>query len=106
VSLLHSQSIEVELTNRLYQGEDECGVYERFSLFHFSSNVAKSRLFLQRTGCDFTKDVPDYQMCETGGCNGGLECDPDTGTWPFTEIVEREKLIRFSPQVLESYRSP
>ncbi|GAA5840328.1 hypothetical protein JCM5353_002785 [Sporobolomyces roseus] len=33
-----------------------------------------------RTGCDFTKDVPDYQMCETGGCNGGLECDPDTGT--------------------------
>ncbi|BGP14802.1 hypothetical protein JCM10213v2_002757 [Rhodosporidiobolus nylandii] len=26
-----------------------------------------------RTGCDFTQDVPDYQMCDTGGCKGGLE---------------------------------
>ncbi|GAA5993739.1 hypothetical protein JCM5350_004813 [Sporobolomyces pararoseus] len=33
-----------------------------------------------RTGCDFSSDKPDYQKCETGGCNGGLECDPDTGT--------------------------
>ncbi|GAA5969939.1 hypothetical protein JCM11641_008091 [Rhodosporidiobolus odoratus] len=33
-----------------------------------------------RTGCDFTSDKPSYEQCETGGCNGGLECDPDTGT--------------------------
>ncbi|GAA6008576.1 hypothetical protein JCM10207_007164 [Rhodosporidiobolus poonsookiae] len=33
-----------------------------------------------RTNCDFTSDQPDYAQCETGGCKGGLECDPDAGT--------------------------
>ncbi|GAA5820608.1 hypothetical protein JCM10212_004095 [Sporobolomyces blumeae] len=35
---------------------------------------------LESTECDFTKDVPDYLQCNTGGCKGGLECDPDAGT--------------------------
>jgi hypothetical protein len=30
-----------------------------------------------RTGCDFSKGP---LACQTGGCNGGLECDPNTGT--------------------------
>lgn len=31
-----------------------------------------------RTGCDFSKQGP--LSCVTGGCNGGLLCDPHTGT--------------------------
>ncbi|TNY24569.1 thaumatin family-domain-containing protein [Rhodotorula diobovata] len=34
-----------------------------------------------RTGCDFSdSSKPDYEQCETGGCVGGLRCDPDRGT--------------------------
>ncbi|KAF9525280.1 thaumatin-like protein [Crepidotus variabilis] len=34
-----------------------------------------------RRGCDFTqKDKPDYLQCMSGGCNGGLLCDPHSGT--------------------------
>jgi len=29
-------------------------------------------------------------MCETGGCNGGLECDPDTGTATFDQELSQE----------------
>ncbi|KAM0788146.1 hypothetical protein ACM66B_001311 [Microbotryomycetes sp. NB124-2] len=42
-----------------------------------------------RTGCDFSKNVPDHMKCETGGCNGGLECarggaEGGTGVIPVT----------------------
>ncbi|BGP46893.1 hypothetical protein JCM10450v2_002744 [Rhodotorula kratochvilovae] len=34
-----------------------------------------------RTGCDFSDaSKPDYAQCETGGCKGGLKCDPAAGT--------------------------
>lgn len=33
-----------------------------------------------RTGCDFSTSNPGPTQCETGGCNGGLLCDPNTGT--------------------------
>ncbi|GAA5875967.1 hypothetical protein JCM1840_006235 [Sporobolomyces johnsonii] len=33
-----------------------------------------------RTTCDFTQDVPEYQMCQTGGCIGGLKCNTTGGT--------------------------
>ncbi|KAG0667519.1 hypothetical protein C6P46_000052 [Rhodotorula mucilaginosa] len=33
-----------------------------------------------RTDCDFTTDKPGALQCATGACNGGLECDPNTGT--------------------------
>ncbi|BGP46892.1 hypothetical protein JCM10450v2_002743 [Rhodotorula kratochvilovae] len=33
------------------------------------------------TGCDFSdKSKPEYEQCETGGCIGGLKCDPAAGT--------------------------
>ncbi|KIY72297.1 Osmotin, thaumatin-like protein [Cylindrobasidium torrendii FP15055 ss-10] len=32
-----------------------------------------------RTDCDFSTN-PGPTSCVTGGCNGGLECDPSTGT--------------------------
>lgn len=42
-----------------------------------------------RTGCDFTISVPGAQQCETGGCNGGLLCDANTGTGlPPTSLTE------------------
>lgn len=31
-------------------------------------------------GCDFNADVPEYEMCDTGGCNGGFLCDTAAGT--------------------------
>lgn len=33
-----------------------------------------------RRNCDFNSNKPDYEKCLTGGCNGGLLCDPNTGT--------------------------
>jgi len=33
-----------------------------------------------RTGCDFSTNLPGPTQCQTGGCNGGLLCDPQTGT--------------------------
>ncbi|KIY68981.1 thaumatin-like protein [Cylindrobasidium torrendii FP15055 ss-10] len=33
-----------------------------------------------RRNCDFSSSKPDYEKCLTGGCNGGLLCDPTTGT--------------------------
>ncbi|GAA5918996.1 hypothetical protein JCM1841_002681 [Sporobolomyces salmonicolor] len=30
--------------------------------------------------CDFTKNVPEYQMGQTGGCIGGLKCTTAGGT--------------------------
>lgn len=33
-----------------------------------------------RTGCDFSTSLPGSTQCQTGACNGGLLCDPQTGT--------------------------
>ncbi|KAI0768096.1 Osmotin thaumatin-like protein [Trametes elegans] len=33
-----------------------------------------------RRGCDFSTSTPGPTQCLDGGCNGGLECDPHTGT--------------------------
>ncbi|BGP54437.1 hypothetical protein JCM8202v2_002016 [Rhodotorula sphaerocarpa] len=34
-----------------------------------------------RTGCDFSdSSIPGALQCETGACNGGLECDTSSGT--------------------------
>ncbi|KAI0749525.1 thaumatin-like protein [Daedaleopsis nitida] len=33
-----------------------------------------------RRGCDFSKGTPGPTQCLDGGCNGGLECDPNNGT--------------------------
>ncbi|TFK94012.1 thaumatin-like protein [Polyporus arcularius HHB13444] len=33
-----------------------------------------------RRGCDFSKGTPGPTQCLDGGCNGGLECDPQSGT--------------------------
>ncbi|KAI0833240.1 Osmotin thaumatin-like protein [Trametes gibbosa] len=33
-----------------------------------------------RRNCDFSTGTPGPTQCLDGGCNGGLECDPHTGT--------------------------
>ena len=33
-----------------------------------------------RTKCSFSSNSDLPSTCETGGCNGGLICDPNTGT--------------------------
>ncbi|KAI0787897.1 Osmotin thaumatin-like protein [Fomes fomentarius] len=33
-----------------------------------------------RRGCDFSTSTPGPTQCLDGGCNGGLVCDPTTGT--------------------------
>ncbi|EIW57348.1 thaumatin-like protein [Trametes versicolor FP-101664 SS1] len=33
-----------------------------------------------RRDCDFSTGTPGPNQCLDGGCNGGLECDPHTGT--------------------------
>ncbi|KAI0787891.1 thaumatin-like protein [Fomes fomentarius] len=33
-----------------------------------------------RRDCDFNNGTPGPNSCLDGGCNGGLECDPNTGT--------------------------
>ncbi|EJD50424.1 Osmotin, thaumatin-like protein [Auricularia subglabra TFB-10046 SS5] len=47
-----------------------------------------------RTGCNFNNGLPGPLQCQTGGCNGGLLCDPASGTgvppaslaeWTFTD---------------------
>ena len=43
-------------------------------------NDWKSDCIWGRTGCDFSKNAPGPNQCVTGGCNGGLKCDPKTGT--------------------------
>lgn len=41
-----------------------------------------------RRGCDFSTN-PGPNSCLTGGCNGGLECDKQTGTGvPPTTVAE------------------
>ena len=33
-----------------------------------------------RRDCDFSKGTPGPTQCASGGCNGGLQCDPQSGT--------------------------
>ncbi|KAI0749527.1 thaumatin family-domain-containing protein [Daedaleopsis nitida] len=33
-----------------------------------------------RRDCDFSNGAPAPSQCVSGGCHGGLQCDPDTGT--------------------------
>ncbi|KZW02984.1 Osmotin, thaumatin-like protein, partial [Exidia glandulosa HHB12029] len=40
----------------------------------------KSGRIWGRTGCDFSTSLPGATQCQTGACNGGLLCDPQTGT--------------------------
>ena len=88
-SLLIQQANELILT-RSNRGRTSLGCMQEISLFYPRAMLTDLQWFSQRTGCDFTKDVPDYQMCETGGCNGGLECDPDTGTSTFDQDISEE----------------
>ncbi|KAJ7065528.1 Osmotin thaumatin-like protein [Mycena amicta] len=46
--------------------------------FEVADNWMSGRIW-PRTQCDFSKD-PGPTSCATGGCIGGLECDPSTGT--------------------------
>ncbi|KAL5476662.1 hypothetical protein ACEPAI_2848 [Sanghuangporus weigelae] len=46
--------------------------------FSVPNNWASGRIW-GRTGCDFSKDETGPGSCITGGCNGGLLCDPHTG---------------------------
>ncbi|KAI0749526.1 thaumatin-like protein [Daedaleopsis nitida] len=43
-------------------------------------NDWKSGRLWGRTNCDFSQSPAGPNSCLTGGCNGGLECDPNTGT--------------------------
>nr|VWO99778.1 Phosphate:H symporter (Phosphate:H symporter, variant) [Ganoderma boninense] len=43
-------------------------------------NNWKSGRIWGRTGCDFSNGAPGPNQCVTGGCNGGLKCDPKSGT--------------------------
>ncbi|KAK7018285.1 thaumatin-like protein, partial [Favolaschia claudopus] len=46
--------------------------------FSVPDNWTAGRIW-PRTQCDFSSN-PGPNSCVTGGCNGGLECDPHTGT--------------------------
>ncbi|KAH9902829.1 Osmotin thaumatin-like protein [Cubamyces lactineus] len=47
--------------------------------FEVPDNWVSGRIWA-RHGCDFTNGGTGPETCLTGGCNGGLECDPHTGT--------------------------
>lgn len=49
------------------------------SVSFFVPNNWKAGRLWARTDCDFNISAPPLQ-CSTGGCNGGLRCDPRTGT--------------------------
>ncbi|KAI0772744.1 Osmotin thaumatin-like protein [Trametes elegans] len=58
----------------------EQGAYQSVS-FNVPNNWAAGRIWLDqaRRDCDFSVN-PGPNSCLDGGCNGGLECDPNTGT--------------------------
>ncbi|KAH7108524.1 Osmotin, thaumatin-like protein [Auriculariales sp. MPI-PUGE-AT-0066] len=47
--------------------------------FQVPDNWISGRIW-GRTGCDFSTPLPGATQCVTGACNGGLLCDPNTGT--------------------------
>ncbi|KAH7098331.1 Osmotin, thaumatin-like protein [Auriculariales sp. MPI-PUGE-AT-0066] len=47
--------------------------------FNVPENWISGRIW-GRTGCDFSTNLPGATQCQTGACNGGLLCDPNTGT--------------------------
>ncbi|KAI0710080.1 thaumatin-like protein [Earliella scabrosa] len=47
--------------------------------FTVPDNWTAGRIWGRRK-CDFSSDLPGPLQCLDGGCNGGLECDPHTGT--------------------------
>ncbi|KAI0329065.1 thaumatin-like protein [Cubamyces sp. BRFM 1775] len=47
--------------------------------FQVPDNWVSGRIWA-RHGCDFSNGGTGPETCLTGGCNGGLECDPHTGT--------------------------
>ena len=55
----------------------EQGAGEEVS-FDVPDNWTAGRIW-PRTACDFSTN-PGPNSCLDGGCNGGLECDPHTGT--------------------------
>ncbi|EIM84101.1 Osmotin thaumatin-like protein [Stereum hirsutum FP-91666 SS1] len=55
--------------------EQDAGATVSFSV---PDNWTAGRIW-GRTSCDFTTN-PGPNSCTTGGCNGGLVCDPSTGT--------------------------
>ncbi|GAA5913241.1 thaumatin family protein [Sporobolomyces salmoneus] len=58
-----------------------------------------------RTGCDFTKDVPDYMQCETGGCIGGIK---RTGKLPVTiaEFNIQEAVDHYDTSNVDGFNIP
>jgi hypothetical protein len=61
-----------------YQTGWEAKAYTAVS-FSVPDNWTAGRIWGRRNCGDFSKPAPD-QQCLTGGCNGGLKCDPNTGT--------------------------
>ena len=56
--------------------EQPAGAVQEFDV---PENWISGRLW-GRTGCDFSTPLPGSTQCVTGACNGGLLCDPQTGT--------------------------
>ncbi|KAI0661525.1 Osmotin thaumatin-like protein [Cubamyces menziesii] len=56
----------------------EQGAYQTVS-FSVPDNWQAGRIWGRRD-CDFSTGTPGPTQCLDGGCNGGLECDPNTGT--------------------------
>ncbi|GAA5835815.1 hypothetical protein JCM11251_007434 [Rhodosporidiobolus azoricus] len=63
-----------------------------------------------RTECDFTRDVPDYEQCLTGGCKGGLECAElgGTGRLPVTlaEFNIQEAVDHYDASNVDGFNVP
>ena len=67
-----------------------------------------------RKDCDFSKEGPT--QCASGGCNGGLECDANTGTGvPPVTLAEFtlansegnvDKLDNYDVSLVDGYNMP
>lgn len=67
----------------MHQGEDEYGAGKLLSpvLPPARDGPTDRSADWSRTGCDFSdSSIPGALQCETGACNGGLECDTSSGT--------------------------
>lgn len=45
---------------------------------------------IRRRQCDFSGPNPGPNSCIDGGCSGGLECDPHSGTVSFSKLDVRD----------------